>query len=68
MLKEWLNKTYLNATTGVKNVLRKENGDTNFISILIILGIVILLAGIFMGFKDSIVEQIQTIIDGFTIK
>lgn len=44
-----------------------ERGDTNFISILIILGIVIILAGVFIGFKDQIVSQVQGIIDGFTI-
>jgi len=47
--------------------LNSERGDTNFISILIILGIVILLAGVFMGFKDQIVGMVQEIIDGFTI-
>lgn len=47
--------------------LASERGDTNFISILIILGIVIVLAGVFMAFKDTIVGQVQEIIDGFTI-
>lgn len=47
--------------------MTSERGDTNFISILIILGIVIILAGVFMGFKDQIVGQVQEIIDGFTI-
>ncbi len=47
--------------------LTDERGDTNFISILIILGIVIILAGLFIGFKDKIVEQVQEIIDKFKI-
>ncbi len=47
--------------------IKNEKGDTNFISILIILGVVILLAGVFMGFKDQIVGMVQGIIDGFTI-
>lgn len=46
----------------------EERGDTNFISILIILGIVILVAGVFIGFKDQIVGQVQTIVGGFTIR
>lgn len=46
---------------------KEERGDTNFISILIILGIVILLAGLFIAFKDQIVEMVQGIVDGFTI-
>ncbi len=45
-----------------------ERGDTNFISILIILGIVILVAGVFIGFKDQIVGQVQAIVGGFTIR
>lgn len=59
---------YLKAASGIRRVLREERGDTNFISILIILGIVIILAGVFMGFKNQIVEQVQNIIDGFTIE
>lgn len=50
-----------------KKFLKSEKGDTNFISILIVMGIVILLAGIFIGFKDQIVSMVQEIIDGFTI-
>ena len=51
-----------------KKFLKSERGDTNFISILIVMGIVILLAGIFIGFKDKIVGMVQNIIDGFVIK
>ena len=50
-----------------KKFLKSERGDTNFISILIVMGIVILLAGLFIGFKDQIVGQVQEIIDGFVI-
>lgn len=52
----------------VKETIESERGDTNFISIIIILGLVILLATVFMGFKDAIVEQVQSIMDGFTIQ
>lgn len=68
MLKVWMDGMYLKAASGIRRVLREERGDTNFISILIILGIVIILAGVFMGFKNQIVEQVQNIIDGFTIE
>lgn len=68
MLKVWMDGMYLKATSGIRRALREERGDTNFISILIILGIVIILAGVFMGFKDQIVGQVQDIIDGFTIQ
>lgn len=63
-LAEEVREAYLSA---VRPKLASERGDTNFISILIILGIVIILAGVFMAFKDQIVGQVQEIIDGFTI-
>lgn len=47
---------------------KDEKGDTNFISILIVMGIVILLAGLFMGFKDQIVGMVSEIVGGFTIQ
>lgn len=62
-----LSRFFSKAILGMNNVMRNEKGDTNFISILIILGVVILLAGVFIAFKDQIVEQVQGIIDGFTI-
>lgn len=67
MLKVWMDGMYLKAMSGIRRALRNERGDTNFISILIILGIVIILAGVFIGFKDTIVNQVKEIIDGFTI-
>ena len=51
-----------------KQFLKSERGDTNFISILIVMGIVILLAGIFIGFKDRIVGMVEDILDKFVIK
>ena len=51
----------------LKKFLKSERGDTNFISILIIMGVVILLAGLFIGFKDQIVTMVQEIVNGFTI-
>ncbi len=68
MLESLLWRARLEATKWLRNVAEDESGDTNFISILIILGIVIILAGVFMGFKNQIVEQVQGIITGFTIQ
>ena len=75
MLK-WLNERSIEMATKIQSLytesirpkLESERGDTNFISILIILGIVIILAGVFIGFKDTIVAQVQAIIDGFVIE
>ncbi len=38
-----------------KSIVKEENGDTNFISIIIILAIVLLVAVAFMMFKDQII-------------
>ena len=41
MLKSWIREKYITARANMWNKAKKENGDTNFISIIIILGIVI---------------------------
>lgn len=38
-----------------KSIVKEENGDTNFISIIIILAIILLVAVAFMIFKDQII-------------
>lgn len=58
---------YIGMKAKVSSFFSDERGDTNFVSILIILGIVIVLAGVFIGFKDQIVGQVQAIVGGFTI-
>lgn len=51
-----------------KNSLKSERGDTNFISIIIILGIVVVVAGVFIGFKEQLVQKARELINNFTIK
>lgn len=63
MINSMLIKAYLT----IMDKMRSERGDTNFISIIIILGIVLLVATLFIGFKDKIVEMVQGIVDGFSI-
>lgn len=63
----WLNVMLMNLVLGCKKLAKDERGDTNFISILIILAIVIILAGVFIGFKDDIVGMVEGIVGGFTI-
>lgn len=43
----------------------EERGDTNFISILVLLGIALALAGVFLGFKDQVLEWVNRNIGGF---
>ncbi|MCR5460127.1 MAG: hypothetical protein K6F51_09545 [Acetatifactor sp.] len=62
-----LNRMYVKAMCRIQEMLDNEQGDTNFISVLIILGIVVVLAGVFMGFKDTIVNQVQELMDNFSI-
>lgn len=54
------------AKNAVKNFVNDESGDTNFISIIIILGIVIVLVGVFVGFKDQILGVIEEVVGGFS--
>ncbi len=53
-------KYYLKAMAAVDKYMSEERGDTNFISILIVLGIVVVLAGVFMTFGKDIKEAVET--------
>ena len=65
MLKKKLANLEVKAYYKVKDLLASERGD--FISALILLGIVVLLSGVFIGFKDQIVAKVQEIMNNFTI-
>lgn len=43
----------------MKEILQNEDGDTNFLSIIIILAIVLIVAVVFIGFKDKIVNLVN---------
>lgn len=45
---------------GVEDFLRKENGDTNFVSIMLIIVIVIALAALF---KDNLTKAAKIVFD-----
>lgn len=63
----WFTAALARTRFGCIKTAKEERGDTNFISILIILGIVILLAGLFIAFKDQIVGMVEGIVNDFTI-
>ena len=65
---EKMEALYMQIMMAIQNFFDEEEGDTNFISILIMLAIVILLATMFIGFKDTIIDQVQGIVEGFTIQ
>lgn len=48
----------------VKNFLDDEKGDTNFISILIILAIGLSVAYVFIGYKDKLLDWVNNTIPG----
>lgn len=58
---------YCKMYNGFNKVMKDEKGDTNFISILIILGIVIIVAGVFIVYKNRILDQVKTQVDNFKI-
>lgn len=68
MIKSLINKMYTKANKVMRTAIMDERGDTNFISILIILGIVIIVAGVFIGFKEQIVKMVGEIVNNFVIK
>ena len=66
-MKNWLDRKFVGAKIALTNAVYEEKGDTNFVSILILLGIVIALATVFINFKTQIVEKVQGIINGFDV-
>ena len=59
-----LNRMYLKAVTGFKALARDQRGDTNFISIVIVLGIVVALAVLFSTQANTLVADMWNKITG----
>ena len=66
-MKNCIDRKFVGAKIALTNAMYEEKGDTNFVSILILLGIVITLSTVFIGFKDTIVGKVQGIIDSFNV-
>lgn len=66
-MRKWIDKKFVGAKLALENAMSDETGDTNFISIAIILGIVLIVAGVFMHWKDVIVGKIDQQVNTFTI-
>ncbi len=50
----------------IKNFFKNQEGDTNFISIMIILGVVVVLAGLFLTLgKDAVTSATKAVEDFF---
>lgn len=67
-IKELLTKVQVKANCALANFVNSERGDTNFISMLIIIGIVVVLAGLFLtlgeGVASSISQKVTDFING----
>ena len=66
-----LNSTLLAAKLAARNFVSDERGDTNFVSIAIILVVVIVIAIVFITLGDELVaalsEKIQDLLDALGI-
>lgn len=49
----------------VHDFLYDEEGDTNFLSVIVLLGIALALAAVFIAFKDQILAWFHNNADGF---
>lgn len=63
-----MNAMLIMAYVKVNAFIEDERGDTNFISILVLLGIALALAGVFLAFKDKIIEWVDLNIGDFFSK
>ncbi len=59
----FLNQMCINTKIRFSNFINDEKGDTNFLSIIIILVIIIGVAILFIGFKDEIMDLMNGKID-----
>ena len=59
---------YIFIQSMIHDFCKKENGDTNFISIIIILGIVMIVAALFMKFRTKITDQVSNAVESFKIE
>jgi len=58
-MKAKVNKVVMKAFIRKELFIRDERGDTNFISILVLLGIALALAAIFLAFREKVVAWVE---------
>ena len=66
---KFLDKMYIKASIAAKNAVSdfvtKEDGDTNFISMLLIIGIVVVLAASFLTLGKGVMAKITSKVNDF---
>lgn len=67
-LMEKIDAMLLKAKLKVDSFLHDEKGDTNFISIMVLLGIALALAGVFLTFKEQVLNWVDSNIGDFFSK
>lgn len=60
-----MNSLMVKSKIKFNSFLQDEKGDTNFISVLVLLGIALALAGVFLVFKSQILTWVDTAIGSF---
>lgn len=68
VIKEKVNELMIKTMVKFQAFKNDENGDTNFISILVLLGIALALAGVFLAFKDQVIGWVDSNIGSFFSK
>jgi len=64
-INEMLTKLQIKAYCALSNFKNSERGDTNFVSMLIIIGIVVVLAGLFLTLGKDVVSSISQKVKDF---
>lgn len=64
-INEMLTKLQIKAYCALSNFKNSERGDTNFVSMLIIIGIVVVLAGLFLTLGKDVVASIRQKVKDF---
>lgn len=62
-MRKALDKMALSIMSKWNRFVQEEEGDTNFISIIVILGIVLVVGAVFVGFKEQIIDFAEKMIN-----
>ena len=65
VIDKMLTNLYVKVGTAVKKFKESERGDTNFVSMLLIIGIVVVLAGLFLTLGKNVMNSIKSKVTGF---
>lgn len=57
-IQKWATKMQIKAFCAMRSFKDSERGDTNFISMLIIIGIVVVFAGLFLTLGEDVMDAI----------